>query len=553
MRAIGRGSILDHCSGMCWAVFRGIYPLTYTDWQDQTSNFYSRPEDYHSFRGSALPFCTANCNCTSTLISEVLPYVLTSRTANSLIAIGDEEGGIRLIDSSGAEGVSFAKEHISFKPHNNAVMDIAFSSDDYLLATASGDQTARVIDMRTQQTRFIMAGHISSVKQVRFQPGNDSILATSSRDGSVQVWDLRCRGSEAPALDFQVPLEPGMGEPIASRHKQVIYANTCISIKDAHALQSATEPRSLLTKGESARRNDVSITALSFLHPGREHLLLTASEANASVKLWDIRGKYMSRRGPAVPVSATREPETHNRHRHFGLSSMVLSGDGGRLYTLCKDSTVYAYSTNHLILGHAPELTAPLPKWRRSNREGQVGLGPLYGFRHPQFHATSFYVKASIRKAKDDQSEMLAVGSRDGCAVLFPTDERFFKRPQPTIVDEDEDDEEDDLPTLPSQATRLTTQRTTSGTTASTTASSRWQDNIPIYEQGTALVRGHQSEVTSLTWTADGELVTVGDDFMARCWREGPQARDLRVGGEAEGRRWGCGWAEVREGYDEEE
>ena len=31
------------------------------------------------------------------------------------------------------------------------------------------------------------------------------------------------------------------------------------------------------------------------------------------------------------------------------------------------------------------------------------------------------------------------------------------------------------------------------------------------------------------------------------------EARDLRMKGEGEGRRWGRGWAEVREGFDLED
>lgn len=521
--AIARGRVLDHCAL----------------WQAQTANFYTHPGDCHSFRGSALPFCATPCH------------------SNSLVAIGDEDGGIRLVDSAHADGVTLTKQHVSFKPHSNAVMDIAFSSDDYLFATASGDQTARIIDMRTQQTRYIMTGHMSSVKQVRFQPGNDSIVATSSRDGSVLLWDLRCRGSDAPVSDFRVSFEPG-NDMLASRHKQVIYASTCMSIRDAHAGKlpptlptTASTTTSLFAKSDSSKRLDVSITALSFLPSTHSHLLLTASEANASVKLWDIRHRG-PRNGPAIPVSSTPEPESHTRHRHFGINSLALSGDGSRFYALCRDSTVYAYSTNHLILGDAPELSNPSSKWRRSP-ENQTGLGPLYGFRHPQFHATSFYVKAAIRPAKGDKPEMLAVGSRDACAVLFPTDETLLNKPTPNTNDADEEDEEEDeeydLPTLPSRRPQLPRKASATSMPHSRGA----HDTIPIYEQGTALIRGHSSEVTSLTWTADGDLVTLGDDYRARCWREGPKARELRTNGEGEGQRWGCGWADVGESYDEEE
>ena len=58
----------------------------------------------------------------------------------------------------------------------------------------------------------------------------------------------------------------------------------------------------------------------------------------------------------------------------------------------------------------------------------------------------------------------------------------------------------------------------------------------------------------ALTWTANGDLVTLGDDFLVRCWREdGDQARDLRTGGESGGRRWACGWADVGEGWDDDD
>lgn len=501
-RAVNRGRIYDHCA----------------DWRAQTADFYTRPEDCHSFHGGALPFCVTRCN------------------TNSLVAIGDEEGGVKLIDSAYADN-SFGQHHVHFKPHHNAVMDLTFSSDDYLFATASGDQTARVIDMRTQQTRYVMHGHTSSVKQVRFQPGNDSIVATSSRDGSVMVWDLRCRGQDAPVADFAVNFEPGNDLVNATqRQRSVTYASSVNSMRDAHGLQL------------ESRRSDVSITALAFLPDARSHLFLTATEANACVKLWDLRGKYTSRRNaPSIPVSSTREPDAHIKNRQFGISSLTVSGDGGRFYALCRDSTLYAYSTNHLVLGTAPELdlqsgTAASKSFRP--RQGLHGLGPLYGFRHPMFQATSFYVKAALRSATSSRPEMLAVGSREGCAVLFPTDESLLKKRRPQQPDSQD--------TLGDEASRETSENRTR-----VTSSAKTQDmSLPIYSHGTALVRAHgTSEVTGLTWTTDGELVTLGDDFTARCWREddAKAARAMRKCGEGEGARWGWGWADVEASYDEEE
>jgi len=484
------------------------------------------------------------------------------REENSLVAVGDEEGYIRLLDSS----KEFAKIHLSFPVHGNAVIDLEFSEDDYLLATASGDQTGRVIDMMTQTPVSILGHHTASLKQVRFQPGRGSscVLATSGRDGSVQIWDLRCRGG---------PVQEVIVRPEAGLHRVTKPVNPgCVvnSIYDAHARPIKPTTKSLSAglgsasvSGDVARMREVpgrigevSVTALQFLPAGREHILLTACEADASVKLWDIRAVHTSRHHKtSTPMSFTAPPPSHAAWRPFGISSMTLGNDGSRLYALCKDNTVYAYSTAHLMLGHTPELAITQPGQeppRRRHHYGTAnqGLAPIYGFRHPMFHATSFYVKAKIRPTVDGREELLAVGSSDGCAVLFPTDERFIQDAW----------QHPDESYLVGEATAILPPPGGRGamprpglvrTNSGTNLFARQTDTMPIVQRGTPLVRGHDKEVGALTWTNEGRLVTVGDDFLVRRWSEGrEEAADLRLGGESEGRRWGCGWADVGDSWD---
>lgn len=470
--------------------------------------------------------------------------------ANSLVAVGDEDGGIRLLETKIDENPEFSVPYLGFRPHTNAVLDLSFSPDDMLLATASGDQTAKIIDMPTQKSICTMAGHVSSIKAISFQPGSCNVLATSSRDGSVQIWDLRCGGMNPPVREIKMPLEPA--EVPAPDTQKMTWARPVNMILEAHSLRQTNPTKTTanwdvpLKRETPARNTDVSVTALSFLNPGREHLLLTASEANASIKLWDLRTNYTSRRSRPTPLSSTRPPDSHGRYRQFGLNSICLSGDAAKLYALCRDNTVYAYSTSYLILGHAPELsstTNPTKPRRYTPGAEKQGLGPLYGFRHPSFHATTFYVKCAIRPATETHTELLAVGSGDSTPILFPTDERYMRS---SAV------EQSRPATAQHPASTKGPLRANAGPRTTGRASGgRLKDTIPIYQHGTALVNGHRKEVTSLSFAKGGELISVGDDFDVRCWREGDRARELRKGGEAGGKRWGCGWAEATQGWDD--
>ena len=485
------------------------------------------------------------------------------------MAIGDEEGGVRLLESGKDKQPGFDKNYLSFHPHTNAILDLAFSLDDLLLATASGDQTCEIIDMPTQRSVYSLSGHTSSVKQVRFQPGSsNNIVATSSRDGNVQIWDLRCKGSDGPSGRGKVTFE-GSAANVASTASVVpskIWARSINSIYDAHAFRNhagaivlpnlnsgrtSESPNRPEPMAVCSRRGDVSITSLAFLGQSYAHLLLTGSEGNSCVKLWDLRTTYNIRRGHATPVSTTRQPESHSRHRQYGLTSMVLSGDGGRLYTLSRDNTIYVHSTSHLILGSAPELDSgsTFKRPKRSGVTNREGLGPIYGFRHPRLHVSTFYVKLALRPAKDDRSELLAVGSSNSCALVFPTDERYMTAKESTNLPRKEFVRRTSKTSPSSPVEQLPTPASTPSFPPSNLS-----DDIPIYQHGMPLVRGHNNEITGSCWSSEGELVTVGDDFRARVWREdAEEARSLRLNGERGGRRWARGWAEVDSAWDEDE
>jgi WD40 repeat protein len=165
-----------------------------------------------------------------------MPFCIASCRTNSIVAIGTEPGIIFIIDS--AKDAKFKKTHLKCSQHKNALMDLEFSSDDSTLATAAGDQTARLIDMMTQKTKAVLQSHHGSLKQVRFQPGEDNVIATSSREGSVNIWDMRCNASDRPVLDISIAGDPEdlvVNNATPATHDAKYYDVPTCTIQMAHA------------------------------------------------------------------------------------------------------------------------------------------------------------------------------------------------------------------------------------------------------------------------------------------------------------------------------
>lgn len=385
--------------------------------------------------------------------------------------------------------------------------------------------------MVTQKVITSLGGHEATLKQIKFQPGinNNSVLATSSRDGTVHIWDIRCAPEERPIFELR-----GVN---ARMRDNPPWSRSIMRITDAHK-SSSLHPASC---AGPERSESISVTCMAFL--AQQHLLATGSEQDSKIKLWDLRSLNRSARSETqLSVSETAYPEYQSKWRHYGTTSLSLSGDGSRLFALSKDNIVLTYSTAHMILGHAPQLSQTDPNGRRfPPTETKQGLGPMYGYRHPKLLVSGFYVKTAIRKASGDKCEMLAVGSSHACIILFPTDEIYLPKNELN---------EDPTPESRPTSSHCSTQR------VSSYRSRRPADSMPVSYNGTALIRGHEHEVNAVSWSSEGNLISVSDDLKIRVWRDdndNEDARDLREGGEASGRRWNCGWADVTKEYDDTE
>ncbi|SPO00672.1 related to lethal(2) denticleless protein [Cephalotrichum gorgonifer] len=443
---------------------------------------------------------------------QLIPFSLavTENQGKMIAAVGDEEGYVRFITRTNGElGPKYF-----WQAHANAIMDLDWSPTGTRLATAAGDRSARVLDVHSKSPLInLTGGHDSCLRQVKFQPGDaaGNILATSDRTSRIQIWDTRYKRSTCtiPEEVFVSPDGTVLSESTSSNFGDPI--NTMWS---AHSRKHENN-------------NSASVTSLQWLHPGQSHLLLSASEADATIKLWDTRYIGYTRDHKPKPLSYTAQPADHVR-RPYGITSMSLNTDASRLYAVCKNGTIYTYSTSHLILGHGPELATLEPPRPKNGREA-AGLGPLYGFRHDRLKVNTFFIKCSVLPSHVLGTEILAVGSSDTCPVLFPTDENAIRANwglnsgSPSVEE------------APS-------------------SSQQGDSQTPIVRNGTALTEGTSREVSSVKWTSGGDLVSLSDDYSIRFWgRDAEHARFLRGCGDFGGERFGCGWADVGADYDRDD
>eukprot|EP00842_Homolaphlyctis_polyrhiza_P003102 jgi/Hompol1/3793/HPOL_003392-RA len=76
----------------------------------------------------------------------------------------------------------------SLSGHTESILSVCFSPDGKMLATGSGDTTARIWDLNTETPRFTLTGHTNWVQIVAWSP-DCQLLATGGMDSTVRLWN----------------------------------------------------------------------------------------------------------------------------------------------------------------------------------------------------------------------------------------------------------------------------------------------------------------------------------------------------------------------------
>jgi WD40 repeat protein len=220
------------------------------------------------------------------------------------------------------------KERNRLEKHSSGVNSVAFSPDQTLIASASGDST---INLWWKNGRWIktLKGHEDAINNVKFSPSSKMIVS-ASQDETVKVWNLQ-------------------GENLVNLkgHKSVV--NSASFSPDEQIIASASTDKTVkLWQRDGKFIKDLidhkqSVLDVAWSPDGK---VLASASADKTIKLWSREGKLL---------------QTLPGHKD-GVKSVAWSPDGKYIASGSLDQTIKLWNREGKLLqtlsGHSNFITS---------------------------------------------------------------------------------------------------------------------------------------------------------------------------------------------------
>ena len=283
--------------------------------------------------------------------------------------------------------------------HFGSVVDIAFSPDGHLLATASDDHTARVWDPATGQPLHILTGHARLLRRVVFSP-DSALIATGSFDGTARIWDP----STGQCLRT---LKSGHVSGIAFSPDGKLLA-IAIMTGGAGVWDPVTGRRLHRLRCRTLMEDPPSVTGIAFSPDGK---LLATANYEGTIRIWD-------------PTTGRRLDILKGRG---DLERIAFSPDGKLLATAnyTGGARIWDLATGrllHALTGHtrAVRTVAFSPDGKLLATAGRDHTALIWESSTGQrLHTLTGHTDAVRAVAFSPDGELLATASADGTARIW--------------------------------------------------------------------------------------------------------------------------------------
>ncbi|KAM5163191.1 denticleless protein homolog [Mantella aurantiaca] len=279
----------------------------------------------------------------------------------NVLAVASEDGIVRMYDT---ECRNTERQILrDWQAHTNAIFDLAWVPGEHKLVTASGDQTAKLFDVKAGELLGVCRGHQCSLKSVSFSKFEKAVFSTGGRDGNVMVWDTRCNKKDG-------------------FYRQV---NQITGAHNAPDKQTPLKKKKTAVRGLAPSVDtQQSVTVVLFQD---EYTIISAGAVDGTIKMWDLRKNYTVCRQDPMPAKVFPYPGSSTRK--LGYTSLVLDSTGSNLFASCTDDNIYMFNITGL-----------------NNDPVSVFGGHLN---------SSFYVKSSL----SPDGQFLLSGSSDHSAYIW--------------------------------------------------------------------------------------------------------------------------------------